>query len=59
MQMEEILMTKKSETSRQKQRDNRANQLNPNNYRYRKSRGQPGHPPSEHPSKSGPSPKAK
>ena len=47
-----------SQTTEQQQRDNRANQLNPNNDRYWKSRGQPGRPPSEHPSKSGPSPKA-
>ena len=58
-QMEEILMTKKSGTSQQKQRDNRANQLNPNNVRYWMSRGQPGRPPSEHPSKSAPSPKVR
>ena len=48
----------RSKVHERKQRDNRSNQLNPNNDRYWKSRGQPGRPPSEHPSKSGPSPKA-
>ena len=52
-------MSKQSKTSQGKQRDNRANQLNPNNDRWWKSRGQPGRPPSEHPSESEPSPKAK
>ena len=52
-------MPKQSKTSQEKQRDNRANQLNPNNDRWLKSRGQPGRPRSKHPSKSGPSPKAK
>ena len=59
LKMEETVMSKKSRTSQQQQRDNRANQLNPNNDRYWQSRGQPGLPPSEHPSKSGSSPKAK
>ena len=48
----------RSQTPEQQQRDNRSNQLNPNNDRYWKSRGQPGRPPSEHPSMSGSSPKA-
>ena len=48
-------MSKQSKTSQEQQRDNRSNQLNPNNDRYWKSRGQPGRPPSEHPSKSAPS----
>ena len=51
-------MSKQSKTSQEKQRDNRANQLNPNNDRYWKARGHPDRPPSEHPSKSGHSPKA-
>ena len=58
-QMEETIMSKKSKTSQEKQRDNRANQLNPTNDRWWKSRGHPGRPRSKHPSKSGPSPKAK
>ena len=49
----------RSHTPEQKQRDNRANQLNPNNDSYWKSRGEPGRPPSEPPSKPAPSPKAK
>ena len=47
----------RSHTPEQKQRDNRANQLNPNNDRWWKSRGEPGRPPSEPPPKPGPSPK--
>ena len=42
-------MSKKSRTSQERQRDNRANQLNPNNDRYWRSRGQPGRPSSERP----------
>ena len=49
----------RSQTPERQQRDNRANQLNPNNDRYWKSRGEPGRPPSERPSKPGPSPKAR
>ena len=52
-------MSKKSKTPQERQRDNRANQLNPNNYRYRKSRGQLGRLSSEHLSKAAHSPKAK
>ena len=48
----------RSKVHERKQRDNRSNQLNPNNDRYWKARGHPDRPPSEHPSKSGPSPKA-
>ena len=48
-----------SKVHERKQRDNRSNQLNPNNDRYWKARGHPSRPPSEHPSKSGHSPKAK
>ena len=52
-------MGKRRRTSERQQRDNRANQLNPNNDLYWKSRGEPGRPPSERPSKPVPSPKAK
>ena len=41
-------------TPEAQQRDNRANQLNPNNDRYWKARGQPGRPPSERPPKAPP-----
>ena len=34
-------------TREERQRDNRANQLNPNNERFRKARGQLGSPPLE------------
>lgn len=36
-------------TLEERQRDNRANQLNPNNDRYWKARGEPGRPASERP----------
>ena len=38
----------------ERQRDNRADQLNPNNDRYHWSRGQPGRPASERPPKAPP-----
>ena len=41
---EDTVMSKKSKTSQERQRDNRANQKNPNNDRYYWARGESGRP---------------
>ena len=44
---ETIMSKQPPKTREERQRDNRANQLNSNNDAYWQSRGQPGRPPSE------------
>ena len=51
---EGIMARQRPKTLEDQQRDNRANQLNPNNDAYWQSRGQPGRPASERPPKAPP-----